>query len=233
MARTVTLGALVTRCLRRADLENQDDPSSSMVKEMIHLVYAELYSLLVDAGISFFDTESIILTDGDSVFALPDDHLVTIGVDYVVDASDRRRQLVELMVPERNWTSGQTGASEAVAFRLIGSNLKLYPTPPDNQEYRLIYVPVPDDLSSAADATVIEMATLDGEQFVIWAVSALCKHKVGLDATVDRQEREAARERVLFWAAQRALHNGRRRIVLDDIDALQQWTPGDWRYGGW
>lgn len=233
MARTVTLGTLVTRCQRRADLENQDNPSASEWKEMIHLVYAELYELLVQAGMSYFDAEAVIITDGTAVYDLPDDHLASIGVDYVADTAGRRRQLAELMVPERNWSSGLVGAPEAAAWRFTGTNLTLYPTPPSGQEYRHIYIPVPADLSAAADGTTLEMATLDGEQFIIWAVSALAKHKVGMDSQVDREEREAARERVEFWAAQRALSNGRRRIVLDDFDGLQQWTPGDYRYGWW
>lgn len=233
MARTVTLGTLVTRCQRRADLENQDNPSALEWKEMIHLVYAELYGLLVEAGISLFDTEAVIITDGTADYALPDDHLVTIGVDYVVDSAGTRRQLAELMVQERNYASGLTGAPEAIAWRFVGTSIVLYPTPPTGQTYQHVYVPVPADLSAAADDTLLEMATLDGEQFIIWAVSALAKHKVGMDNRVDREEREAARERVIFWAAQRALHNGRRRIVHEDIDAMGQWLPGDFRYGWW
>jgi hypothetical protein len=233
VARTVTLGTLVTRCKRRADLENQDDPSSAMVKEEIHLVYAELYGILVESGSSYFDTEATITTDGTNDYPLPADHLVSVGVDYVVDFAGRRRELAELMVQERNWATGLTGAPSAVAWRFSGTNIILHPTPPAGQTYKHVYVPTPPDLSTADDATLIEMATLDGEQFLIWAVSAVLKHKVGMDNRVDREEREAARERVQFWAAQRALNNGRRRIVIDDVDALSQWMPGDYRYGWW
>lgn len=232
MARTVELGTLVTRCLRRADLENQDNPAAAEVKENIHLVYAELYSLLVQSGMSYFDTEAVIITDGGATYDLPDDHLATIGVDYI-DSSGRRRELAELMVQERNWFSGYTGAPYSIAWRFNGTNVQLYATPPTGQEYRHVYVPVPADLSEAADDAVLEMATLDGEQFLIWGVSALLKHKVGMDATVDREERELARERVEFWAAQRAVSNGRRRIVIEDVEALSQWIPGDFRFGAW
>lgn len=232
MARTVELGTLVTRCLRRADLENQDNPASAEVKENIHLVYAELYGLLVEAGVSYFDVEAVITTDGSNDYPLPDDHLTTIGVDYVVDFAGRRRQLAELMVQERNWSSGLVGAGEAVAFRLVGEDVILYPTPPTGQTYQHVYVPTPPDLSNAADNTLLQMATLDGEQFVIWAVSALLKHKVGMDSQVDREEREASRERVQFWAAQRSLHNGRRRVVIDDLEQIEG-LPGDFRYGSW
>lgn len=231
MARTVTLGTLVTRCQRRADLENQSNPSALEWKEMIHLVYGELYGLLADAGISLFDEEDTITTDGvDGVYPLPTDHFATIGVDYVVDTAGRRRQLVELMVQERNWASGVSGASEAIGYRLSNTDIILYPNPTAGKTYKHVYVPQPADLSAANDATLLEMATPAGEQFVIWGVSALAKHKVGMDNRTDREEREAARTDVEYWAAQRSLHTGRRRVILDDLSELEG-LPGDWRYG--
>lgn len=232
MARTVTLGTLVTRCARRCDLQNQDSPSTADWKGEIHLAYAELYGELAKPGVNLFDTEEVIITDGGATYGLPTGHLATIGVDYVVDAQGTRRQLAELEVQERNFGSGKTG-NEAIAYRLSGSNLVLHWTPPTGQEYRHIYVPDPPDLSAAADGTTIEMATLDGENFLIWWVTAVVKNMIGQDTRVEREEREAARERVQFWVAQRVINSGRRRIVMDDIDSLAEaWLPGDWRYGG-
>lgn len=234
MARTVTLGTLVTRCQRRADLQNQDSPSTSDWKGEIHLAYAELYGELAKPGVGFFDTEEVIMTNGTDVYALPSDHLVTIGVDRVVDAAGRRTQLVELEVQERNWSTGLVGAGEAKAFRLSGSNLIFHPNPLSGQEYRHVYVPQPTDLSAATDGTTIEMATLDGENFLIWSVVAVVKDTIGLDSRVAREEREACRERVQHWVAQRVFTSGRRRIVMDDFETLSDgYMPGDWRYGGW
>lgn len=232
MSRTVTLGTLVTRCARRCDLQNQDSPSTADWKGEIHLAYAELYGELARPGVNLFDTEAVIATDGGATYALPSGHLATIGVDYVVDAQGTRRQLVELEVQERNWGSGQTG-TEAVAFRQSGSNLILHPLPPTGQEYRHVYIPDPPDLSAAADGTTIEMATLDGENFLIWWVTAVVKGTIGQDAREAREEREAARERVQLWVAQRVFNSGRKRIVMDEFDGEQGWLPGDWRYGGW
>ena len=233
MARTVTLGTLVTRCQRRCDLQNQDSPSTADWKGEIHLGYAELYGELAKPGVNLFDTEAVITTDGTSTYGLPDDHLATVGVDYVVDAQGTRRQLAELEVQERNWASGQTG-TEALAFRQSAANIVLHPTPPTGQEYRHIYIPSPADLSSAADDTVLEMATLDGEQFLICWVEAVMRRTIGMSGYKEAvEEREAARERLQFWVAQRIFNSGRRRIVMDDIDVLaDSWIPGDWRYGG-
>lgn len=234
MARTVTLGTLVTRCQRRCDLQNQDSPSTADWKGEIHLGYAELYGELAKPGVNLFDTESVILTDGTAVYPLPAGHLATIGVDYVVDAQGTRRQLVEIEVQERNWGSGLVGGTEAVAFRHSGTNLVLHPKPPTGQEYRLVYVPDCADLSAAADGTVLEMATLDGENFLIWWVTAAVKETIGQDSRVAREEREAARERVQLWVAQRMINSGRRRIVADDFESVTDgYIPGDWRYGGW
>ncbi len=231
MARTVTLGTLVTRCKRRCDLQNQDSPSTADWKGEIHLAYAELYGEVAKPGVSLFDLEADITTTGVAAYDNPDDHLITIGVDYVVDARGTRRQLAELEVQERNWTSGQSG-TEALAFRPSANGVILYPLPPAGQTYKHVYVPEPPDLSEADDSTEFEMVTLDGENFVIWWVTAVVKETIGQDSRTAREEREAARERVQLWAAQRMLNSGRRRIVMDDIDVLADgYVPGDWRYG--
>lgn len=233
MGRTISMGTLVTRCKQRCDLENAGNPSDSEWKSYISQVYAELYSIIAETGMRHFESESNIVTTGVASYALPSDHLSTIGVDYLVNAlTDQRERLVELMIQERNILRGISGGSYSRAYSVVGSNVVLFPTPPTGQTYKLIYVAQPSDLSAAADATLLEMATPEGEQFLIWGVAVLVLHKLQRDMTGAIAERERCREAVYNWAVLRALHNPRRRIVEADpyldaeMDAADYWGRG-------
>lgn len=233
MGRTISLGTLVTRCKQRCDLENAGNPGDPEWKSYISQVYAELFSIIAETGMRHFETESNIVTTGGASYALPSDHLSTIGVDYLVNAStDERRRLVETMIQERNLMRGAPGSSEARSYSIVGTNVVLGPTPPAGQTYKLIYVSQPADLSAAADGTLLEMATPEGEQFLIWGVSVLVLHKLQRDMTGAISERERCRESVYNWAVLRALVNPRRRIVENDpfyeseMDAADYWGRG-------
>lgn len=215
-------------------MENQGLISDSEWKMLISLQYAELYALLAETGMRYFETEESIDTTGGSVYGLPEDHLSTVGVDFLVNASTgERRQLQELMVQERNFFAGVQGAPEARAYALVGTNIVLYPTPPTGQTYKHVYIPQPADLSSAADGATIEMATSDGEAFLIWSVAVLALAKEESDTSLAQAEREAARERVWNWATLRALNTPRRRTVDSGPGLDGTYDPADyWGRGG-
>jgi hypothetical protein len=210
-------------------MENQGHISTSEWKEMLSTAYAELYAILAESGMRYFETEATVTTTGVASYALPAGHLSTVGVDYLVSASTgERRQLEELMAQERNMFTG-AGASWASAYALVGSNLVLYATPPTGQTYYHIYVPQPADLSAAADATSVDVVTPDGEGFLTWAVAVMALAKEESDAGLARAEREAARNRVMEWSALRSLNTPRRRVVGP---CLYQGDPGDYPWRG-
>src|SRR5690606_28666542 len=135
MARTFTLGTLVTRCKQRCDMENQGLIADSERKGLISTVYGEFYSLIVDSGARYFEAQGTVArARGAAVDALPADHLATIGVDHLASAGGRRRALREFMAQERNVYSG-CAAAEATAYALVGSFLRLSPTPGSPQTY--------------------------------------------------------------------------------------------------
>jgi hypothetical protein len=227
MARTFTLGTLVTRCQQRCDAEDQEFITDTEWKGLISTAYAELYSLVAETGMRYFEAQHTITTNGtDVAYPLPATFLATVGVDYVVNAQGERRALHELMPQERNSLRGISGSS-AAAYEMIGTELHLWPKPPAGQTYTLTYVPQPTDLSSAGDNTAVDVITPDGEAFLVWAVAVQAKEKEGVDASLAIAERERARERVVQWATLRSLH-GARRKVPDDIDSV--FDSADWRY---
>lgn len=227
MARTRTLLTLVTRAQQRCDLENADDPAASEWKSLVSLAYAELYAILAESGMRYFETEATITATGAASYALPADHLSTIGVDRLDGTI--RRELDELMVQERNATTGQTG--EARYYALVGANLVLYP-PPASGTYYHTYVPQPADLSSGADGDLVDVVVPAGEAFVIWHVAVNALTKEGSDVGGAVIERERARQQVTEWSTLRALNTPRRRVVSDSpyLDRPGYEDPLDWRY---
>lgn len=226
MARTFTVAALRTQCQRRCNLEGHGLISDSEWNGLISTAYAELYSILVESGMRYFETVATISTTGADVngaFALPAGHLATVGVDYV-NGTDRT-PLDEAMAQERN-TLGRTRGT-STGWALVGSNLVISPPPTSGQTYEHVYVPQPTDYTAAADATTIDVVTPDGEAFIIWSVAVPAKEKEGSDTGRAVSEREAARGRVYTWATLRSLNTPRRQVTVDGYG--RGYDPADWR----
>lgn len=223
------MSTLVTRAQQRCDMEYQDNISDSEWKGMLSTSYAELYSIVAESGLRYFETTQTYTTDGTADYAEPDDHMATVGLDYV-DTQGDRRALYEIMAQERNRFSSVTGGQYAVAYAFIDDELRLYPTPPSGQTYELVYVPQPPDLSSLADAYQVDVVTPDGEAFLLWATAVQALAKEESDTSLARAEREAARERVYNWAVLRALNSPRRKIVDSDPNLDYDIDPASWWY---
>lgn len=219
MPRRYTMGALVTRCQQRADLEN--DGHVTEWKALISEQYGDLYSIVAASGLRYFETEATITATGAASYAEPDDHLATVGLDHV-DSAGTRRPLAEIMVQERHRWIGLTG--EAFAFALVDDRILLYPKPATGT-YILIYIPQPPDLSSYADATVVDVVTPDGEAFLVWGVTVKALAKSEADVSLAIAEREAARTRLATWAALRSFNQPRRIPEYGDYDPID---PSAW-----
>jgi len=121
-----------------------EDPLHAVAPETEYLRrvnrhYARLHAFYVGMEPDRYRTEATITVSvaDTASYPLPEDWLSTIGIDAVV--GNQRPELVRLHEEERNDYIGQTGQSRA--FRLLGSNVVLYPTPIVGQVYRHIYLP--------------------------------------------------------------------------------------------
>lgn len=226
MPRNVNLIDLVTRCQQRCDRENDPSISPTEWKTLISSSYGELYALIVDSGMRYFETSSSITATGAASYPLPTDHLETIGLDRVLNTGGDTRELTEAMIQERNRWSGQTG--DAVAYAIIAQTIVLYPKP-SSGTYAFVYIAQPPDLSAAADSTPVDVMTVNGEEFLIYATAIKAHAKGETDAQLAVAEREAARIRVKEDAIDRALINPRRRMVREPLgyDGAGH-LPGDW-----
>lgn len=111
---------------------------------------ARLYSFYVAAEPDRYRTESTIVAaapPNSATSALPATWLATIGVDYA--SGNDRDPLYRLQEDERNDFMGETG--QARAYRVLGANIVLYPTPIQGQTYTHIWIPTAPALTVVGD----------------------------------------------------------------------------------
>jgi hypothetical protein len=150
MARSVTVQEIVDEVQILVE-----DPEHALATEgeyvrRVNRANARLYSYYVAAEPDRFRSESTITVaapPNSATSALPDTWLATIGVDYA--SGTDRSPLRRLQEDERNDYAGQTG--QADAFRVLGSNVVLYPTPVTGQTYIHIWIPTAPVIDDVAD----------------------------------------------------------------------------------
>jgi len=237
MSRNVSMGTLVTSCQREADAEGDPSIAPPEWKRWISQQYAALYSIVVNAGLRYFEATNIFAANGATSYSLPADHDEYIGVDRAVDlASDNWTELGEIMVQERNRYGGFTG--DATGFAVVGQGVMLYPRPTTGT-YRLVYVPQSPDISSLADSSNVDVVTGDGEALLVWGVAVRGIGKLRRDPSLAMTERNMAEARFSEDVKRRALVNPRRRVVVrppfgsvydDDGPLTNDPASWSWRY---
>jgi hypothetical protein len=128
------------------------DPDHALATEAQYISivdeeHARLYSYYVAAEPDRYRTEATINgVTGTSAYALPSDWLATIAVDFV--SGSVREPLHRLQENDRHRYVNATGASRA--YRVIGTNVVLFPTPLTGQTYTHVYIPTAPTLSAGA-----------------------------------------------------------------------------------
>lgn len=231
MAKLVLLSDLVTLCKQKADAES--DGHITEWKSLISDYYAVMHALVTEAGARYFETEQTINANGAAggAYALPADHLSTVGVDFVFDSAGRRRELAELMAPERTDWIGEIG--EAYGYQLVGQNLVLFPSPTTGT-YKHVYAPQPTDLSTAIDATQVDVINIWGQRFIVWGAASDAKHKSESDQRRAIMERDNAKTEIAIWAYNRAAQFAAKRPTLgagrrDPATGVYR-DPADWTF---
>lgn len=232
MSRLVALSTLVERCQKRCDLEEEEHVSAAEWKELISEQYGDLYSVVAESGLRHFESTYTITSTGALYYALPADHLATVAIARILASTGGTpsrfgNDLREIMAQEQSRASGQTG--EARRYAVIANNVWLYPAPPSGHTYQLRYVAQSPQLGAAVDATEVDLVTPDGEAFLIWGVAVKALAKSESDTRVAALERDQAKARFKEWTILRALHQPRRKVVLDDELDGSLLDDSDWR----
>lgn len=226
MPRKYTLNDLIQRCKRRVDMEGDPAIADDEWAKLVSEAYGELYTIVFESGLEYFETSLRMTATGSQTIGEPIDHLSTVMVLYLIDATQLRYiALRELMAQERPIISGLTISSGnfARAFALVDRLIYLYPTPPAGQVYEIRYVPQPPDFTAPSDVQ-IDVVTPDGLSFLTWNVAVMAQEKTEVDPQVAMSRLEAARDRFTESVQLRALNAPRRRILDIETDV----GDGEW-----
>lgn len=199
--RTFTLAQLRTKVQQRADIEGSRHFTPAELTDYLNTSYAELYETLAQSGRNYFESTQAITTVGltPGTISLPSDFYMTLRVDWIASAT-RRVRLREVQIAElERWAA--TG-SVARGYRVVGSALLLYPTPPTGQSYQHIYVPACPILVSDSD-------TVDGvagwEELLVVDAAIKVGLKEETDVSILLNERNELRARIAVAAEDRQL----------------------------
>lgn len=229
MPRRLLMGDIRTRAQRRCDKENDPSVITAEWNALLNEQYGELWSIVSQTGLRYFETVATFVTTGAAFVAEPSDHYETVGVNRVY-ADGTRGTLDEAMAQEIPDLQGLAG--DAFKYSLIDDRVYLFPTPPAGQTYELLYVPQPTDISGFADSSVVDVVTPDGEAFLVWGTCVKAMHKSESDVTLAVQEREQARVRFTEEVQLRALNSSRRRVVAEmgSVWGDDYIDEADWRF---
>lgn len=213
MPRTLTMSTIRTRCKRRADQENSSFIADAEWNALISEKWGELHGLVCETGSLYFATTATITATGATSYNEPTDHMETVRLYYVYSDS-RQRDLRRLHPSEVAGLAGTTG--DAYNFFHLDDQIYLYPNP-SSGTYKHLYLPQATDLSSYADGDSVDVMTADGEAALVWGVAAVALAKNESDPTFALNREEYHKRRLEYWAARRAIGDGR-RPVADEID---------------
>ncbi len=222
MPRRYSMASLMLSCQQQVALEHHDVIESPEWFSLISRAYGELYAIVFESGLQYFEYSTRLTTDGTNVLAESSDMMSTVSLSFLVASSpDKFRDLRPLQPQERSAMSGQTGTARY--FEMVDDEILLYPTPPIGQVYEMRYVPQPPDLTTYVDLDIVDVVTPDGLEFLIWSVAVKALIKTEADPRAAIAEREASRVRFTESARDRALLSSPKRIVDFGDDGTCDW----------
>lgn len=219
MPRLFTMDALVLACQQQVGLENHSVISRAEWQMYISRAYGELWTIVFESGLQYFEYEEEFTTNGTNELEEPDDHLSTISFSYVENGT-QYYDLRELAPQERARASRLFANSYARSrfYALVDDKIYLYPTPPTGQTYAMRYVPQSPDLTTFDGDDCADVVTPDGHDFLIWGVAVRTCGKTEADPVLAKREYEDARTRFTESVRLRALTAPRRMQVQTDDD---------------
>lgn len=229
MARNITVTNLVLAIRERADQVGSSFVSDAEIIRMISASWGELYMLLVKAYPERFMLEQVITADGvDGNYAVEATYLATLGVSYRRSATSGQWPLARLGLSEIPLWQNQTG--RALRYAVVGSNVALFPNPPNGQVYVHVYLPVPVNLSVGTESIDGEAAW---EQFIVCDVAGKIAQKEESEHRGHFAERDRIRARIEEEALMREVLEPRRVEGVADqyFDDAEIWPYGN--RSGW
>lgn len=221
MPRRKALSYWRARIRKLADAENSLHVADAEIAEGIDEVYGDLYHLVVDGAIEYFQVTDTWTADGSASYDEPDDFLSEVSLERV-EASGTRYPLRRLEPQQRHRFGAQTGT--AVAYSHVDDQFYLYPRP-STGTYELLYIPQPPDITSYVDADLMDVVCIYGAQFLVYGVAALVLAKSESDQRGWLARQQRAEQKLIEWLPTQNFHGSHVRVdgdgePMDDFPQL-------------
>lgn len=221
----VTLTTLRARVRERADMTGSAfvADSATSLDAWINEAHQKLHAMVVDAfGEEYVSSTSAFTTLADTAdYALPADFYKGLGVDLTI-AGDVVA-LLPYMQPERNFYRNShllADPSSRPRYRLVGSNLRLYPIPQAGLTGSIRYAPAATTLTNGGDSVNYPNGW---ERFIVIDAAIQCLIKEESDVRALMVERERIEKEIEATKEARDLAAPKRVIDVSDIDVIRFW----------
>ena len=195
---STTLQNLRDQARQLADMESNEFVKDSELNTYINFAIAELHDVLIESyGSDYFLESSTFSTqNGTQDYALPTNFYKLRGLDLKINNSDWVN-VRPFNFNERNRVEDFGNLSLAgltnIRYRVMGSNLKLTPTPDSNVTCRIWYIPTAVKLVNDSD-TLNDINQYS--DFVVVTAAMKMKAKEESDVSLLANERERIRQRI-------------------------------------
>lgn len=213
---TQTLAELRTRLRRLTDTEVDAHKTDTELNSLLSEARQEVHEILLRADPDWYESTATISTTGiTDTYALPADHHHTKGIEWLA-TTGFYEPLRRITFRDRLDYQVSGVAQSATAYRIVGSNVVLYPFPPTGQTYRHVYVPAAIALS--ADATTVDAR--EAEMIVLRAAIRVIAKERGDTAVFERMF-DAEKGRMVAFTEDRAILES---TVVADVESFED----DW-----
>lgn len=211
MGYNITVSSLVTNARQRANKERSNFVTDAEILQLVDRSYKELYDLVVTSYQDYYAEDYDFSTvGGQKDYPLPDNFYKLLGVDMYIDA-DRFVTLRQFMFQERNKYRFNmitpTIPAQILQYHILGSNLRLMPSPTSATTMKLWYVPRAKNLTTSASPGADQINQVDcqngWEDFIITSAAIYILIKEESDVTALMAMKEEAKQRVLSTSINR------------------------------
>jgi len=203
----VTLGDIINRAFRMADVSIPDESRSDQYVSLIEATdeanagLAELHDLLVEKWIDWLaKTATVTMTAGQQTTLLPADFLALQEI-FLIDSGNQRHRLEEFRLDEM--AGSTTSKTDSFPdYRIMNTHLYWHPLPSGTRSVELWYTRAFDVLEDTNDEISPELPA-GWEEFVVGHLAEYIIDKAERNSTAGAKAKARAERRIITVASNR------------------------------
>lgn len=218
MSGSITLLNLRNEAKDRADMVNSGLVSDSMWNKYINKSKDALYDMLISAYDDeyFAKTSTFTIVPGTSNYSLPTDFYKLLHLE-IVNSPTQRKTMRKFQFKNKNRYSYPSTiyGYDVSKYRIVGSNLVLYPVPSSGQTLEMWYIPLATNLVADGD----ELNGFNGfEEYIILDAAIKACRKEETDTQDLERDRMIITDRIERMRHNRDAAEKARIIEVEEID---------------